>query len=265
MIKLQFEKDYRNYFAALGLESFDDFFSYSEGELIGKNKKRDVAAFAMGSGSDKKEFFIKRFMRPHFKDMLFTFRNSGHPCSQGQYEWESAKYLLDNGIKTYRPVCFGTDTRFGLESRSFFITEKLTGPCLSDVIAENWNSMSPEQKKRVLANVGSFVRRLHDVGIDMPDLYVWHLYLEGDDPATCDFALIDLHRMRTRAISSRQVVRNLAAMDFSMSDKYFDDEMRRYFIESYLQAPTEVQVESLYEKMRRRSKVLRTRRHPPNY
>ena len=265
MIKLQFEKDYCKWFAGFGLRSFEDFFSYSDGKLIGRNKKRDVAAFDMESGGTKKEFFIKRFIRPHFKDMLFTCRNSGHPCSQGQYEWENAKYLLDNGIKTYRPVCFGTDTRFGIEFRSFFVTEKLTGPCLSDFIAENWNGMSSEEKKRVIANVGRFVRRLHDIGVNMPDLYVWHLYLEGDDPATCDFALIDLHRMRTGAIKRARVVRDLAAMDFSMSEKYFDDEMRRYFIESYLQAEEGSQAGSLYEKMRTRSKVLSTRRHPPAY
>ena len=113
MIKLQFEKEYKDYFDNLGLKSFEDIFSYADGSLIGKNKKRDVTSFTLENTQGKNVFFMKRFMQPHFKDMFFTACRSGHICSQGQYEWQCAKYLLDNGIMTYRPVCFGTEMRFG--------------------------------------------------------------------------------------------------------------------------------------------------------
>ncbi|MBW8017026.1 MAG: hypothetical protein FVQ82_12645 [Planctomycetes bacterium] len=261
MIKIEFNKDYREYFAGLGLVSFDDFFSYSKGSFIGKNKKRDVTSFTLKSDGGSKEFFMKRFIRPHFKDMLFAGCKSGHICSQGQYEWENAKFLLDNGIMTYRPVCFGMEMRFGIESRSFFVTEKLDGQCFQEFVTENFSGMSGEEKKRVIENLGRFIRRVHDAGVNMPDLYVWHLYLESEDAATCDFALIDLHRMSTsRAVKKTDVVRNLAAFDFSMADKYFDDEMRYLLVDSYMQNSQPGQVERLYKKIKRRSKVLRARR-----
>jgi len=38
MIKIEFERDCRTYFSGFGLENFDDFFSYSKGSFIGKNK-----------------------------------------------------------------------------------------------------------------------------------------------------------------------------------------------------------------------------------
>lgn len=261
MIKLEFAKDYREYFAAIGLVSFDDLFNYSEGSFIGKNTKRDVTSFTLSSDGVEKEFFMKRFIRPHFKDMLFAGMKSGHICSQGQYEWESANFLLDHGIKTYRPVCFGMEMKFAIELRSFFVTEKLQGQCFQDYVTENWNGMSDEDKKGVIENIGRFFRRVHDAGVNMPDLYVWHLYLESEDPATCDFALIDLHRMSTsRCVKESQVVRNLGAFDFSMAEKYFDDEIRYLLVQSYMQSADADKTGRLYEKVKRRADVLRARR-----
>jgi len=266
MIKLQFEKDYKNCFAELGLKSFEDIFSYANGSRIGKNSKRDVTAFTLETTNGKSDFFMKRFMRPHFKDMFFTACKSGHPCSQGQYEWQCARFLLDSGIKTYRPVCFGTESRFGIESRSFFVTEKLTGQCLREFITERWQAMSTEQRELTVKNIGKFVRKLHHAGANMPDLYVWHLYLESEDVTTCDFAIIDLHRMsKCRTVKTDQVVRNLAALDFSMIEKYFTDEMRYSLVESYLDGSSKKEVQSLYKKIKQRSNVLRSRRHAPVY
>jgi len=266
MIKLQFEKDYKTYFARLGLKSFKDIFLYAKGSLIGKNSKRDVTAFTLENADGQREFFMKRFMRPHLKDMFFTVCKSGHPCSQGQYEWESANFLLNNGIKTYRPVCFGTENRFGIEMRSFFVTEKLTGQCLREFITKNWQGMSSEEKDRAVKNIGKFVRKIHQAGVNMPDLYVWHLYLEDENVTTCDFAIIDLHRMsQCRSIKTSQIVRNLAALDFSMIEKYFTDEMRYSLVESYLNGSSKTEIQRLCKKIKQRSNVLRSRRHAPVY
>jgi len=261
MIKIEFAKDYREYFAGLGLTGFDDFFNYSEGSFIGKNKKRDVTSFEISSEGVTKEFFMKRFIRPHFKDMLFACLKSGHICSQGQYEWESAGYLLNHGIMTYRPVCFGMEMKSGIELRSFFITEKLQGQCFQDYVTENWNTIPDEEKKRVIENIGRFIRRVHDAGVNMPDLYVWHLYLESEDPATCDFALIDLHRMSTsHSVKESEVVRNLGAFVFSMSDKYFDKDMKYLLVESYMKGADADKVGNLYKKTCLRAEVLSDRR-----
>lgn len=266
MIKLQFEKDYKTYFSGLELKSFEDIFLYAKGSLIGKNSKRDVTAFTLESTDGQREFFMKRFIRPHFKDMFFTSCKSGHLCSQGQYEWENAKFLLNNGIKTYRPVCFGTENQFGIELRSFFVTEKLTGPCLREFITERWEGMSTKEKEHTVNNIGTFVRKIHQAGVNMPDLYVWHLYLEGDDVTTCDFAIIDLHRMsKSQSIKSNQIVRNLAALDFSMIEKYFNEEMRYSLVESYLNGASKTEIQRLYKKIKQRSNVLRSRRHAPVY
>ncbi|MCF7955018.1 MAG: lipopolysaccharide kinase InaA family protein [Phycisphaerae bacterium] len=266
MIKLQFEKDYKTCFAKHKLESFENIFSYAKGSLVGKNSKRDVTAFALENTDGKREFFMKRFMRPHFKDMFFTACKSGHLCSQGQYEWESANFLLKNGIMTYRPVCYGTQSRFGIESRSFFVTEKLTGQCLREFITEKWEKMSAEEKYLTVKNIGKFVRKLHHAGVNMPDLYVWHLYLESEDVTTCDFAIIDLHRMsKNRSIKSNQIVRNLAALNFSMIEKYFNDEMRYSLVESYLNGASKKEIQRLYKKINRRTNILRLRRHAPVY
>ncbi len=107
---------WRKFFAKFGLESFDDFFDYSQGQTINKNTKRNVSKLAFGEGDNRKVFFRKRFFSPHVKDMIFAWRSFGRLTSQAAVEWHNANMLFENGIETYRPVCYAAQTKFSLET-----------------------------------------------------------------------------------------------------------------------------------------------------
>ena len=266
MKRIVFADSWQPVLAEFGLESFDDFFGYCGGERINKNNKREVITFTLGQGSHKKQFFMKRFFKPHFKDMLFAWRNFGGFFSQGRCEWENTKLLSCNGIVTYRPTCYGEQINWGLETKSFIVTEKLQAQPLTDFVQQKWQSLKTEQKEKIIADLAVLVRRIHDLNISLPDLYLWHIFIKESQKADVwDFAVIDLHRMARNVTNQNHKIRNLGALDHSMLDKYFDDATRRLFIESYAGRDWPGDIAKLFSKVKNRSKAISSRRNQKPY
>lgn len=264
MIKIKFANGWEEVFKNSGLKSFKDFFSYSAGKLINENKKRDVVLMTIGEGERRKELFMKRFYDPHFKDMLFTLGNFGRICSQAQFEWNNANLLLQNGIDTYKPICCGWESVCGLEKRSFFITEKIYGICLADFVTQNWANLNQDQKENIFAGIGTFVLKIHDAKISFADLYIWHIFIT-ESAGQYSFAVIDLHRMKINTTSRRQQIRNLGAFDFSLSEKYFDDQIRNVFFNAYFAESRPGRKKDFLRKVKNRSKQLANRRRRQSY
>jgi len=267
MIKVEFAKDWAPVFEKAGLKSLQDFFDYSAGQTINKNKKREVVTMTLDTAGGRKQLFMKRFFKPHFKDMLFTIRNFGSLYSQAACEWKNAKLLLQKGIDTYHPVCYGGQMRFGMEKKSFIITEKINGLPLTDFVAENWLQLDQPQKEKIITAIAKLIRKIHNAKISLPDLYLWHIFITKTPlPAACsedDFAVIDLHRMRINVSNRNARIKNLAALDFSMLGKYFDDNLREIFLNAYSNATAE-QI-ALSRKIKKRSRILANRRRRPDY
>ncbi|NLH16700.1 MAG: hypothetical protein GX455_08980, partial [Phycisphaerae bacterium] len=116
--RVVFAEGWEERFADWGLRSFEDFFDYDGGLQVNRNDKRNVVEMRLGTGDKQEIFFRKRFFSPHWKDVFFTLRNFGAICSQAACEWKNAHALLDIGVETYRPVCYGEETVFGIERRS---------------------------------------------------------------------------------------------------------------------------------------------------
>lgn len=265
MKRVFFEESWPKFFVEFKLESFDDFFQYRGGETIGKNNKRDVVTFKLSSGSQGKQFFMKRFFRPHFKDMLFTLRNFGQRCSQARCEWENTKLLFGGGIRTYSPVCYGEQIKWGLESKSFIVTEKLEGQSLTGFVQQNWQQLDRQQKEKIIADLAKFIRRIHDSKFSLPDLYVWHIFLTEKPAGGWDFAVIDLHRMSHNVTSQKQQLENLGRLLHSMVDSYFDKELKRLFIESYAGDDWDGDINTLAAQVKKCSDKVSARRKPKPY
>lgn len=233
MQQVVFADSWSGYFAEFGIATFNDFFERLATDEIGGNSRRNVVQFSLGADSRKKTFFIKRFSRPHLKDVIFARRNIGESCSQGRYEWESARFLIDNCIESYRPVCYGEQKTWGIETKSFVVTEELQSTCLSDFIREKWNILERSQQEKIVSGVGAFVRRIHALNVSLPDLYVYHIYIAEKAVGEYDFAVIDLHRMSRNITNQNQKLKNLGRLHHSMLDEYFDDELKRLLIKSY--------------------------------
>jgi len=265
MQRIVFANSWSEFFAEFGLESFDDFFENLPVKSIGVNKKRNVVTFSLGPNSQNKWFFMKRFSHPHLKDILFSWRNIGRPCSQARYEWENARLLLDNGIGTYRPVCFGEKTTCGIESSSFFVTEELKSQCMTDFVRQNWPRLRQCQKEKIITGLAAFVRKIHDLNISLPDLYVWHIYITEDAGGRYDFAVIDLHRMSRNVSGRGRKIKNLGRLHHSMLDSYFDEELKRLFVESYAADGQAGDVTRLLARVKRYSDAVSAKRRQIQY
>ncbi len=266
MQRVVFADSREQFFNQHGLKSLGDFFEFSPVETIGTNNKRSVVTFSLGKDSQKKQFFMKRFFHPHFKDMFFTWRSFGRLCSQAQCEWENAKLLLEGGIETYRPVCYGEKTKCGIEAKSFIVTEKLPGHALTDFVRQKWHNLQKQQKEKIIAGMAKFIRKIHTLNISLPDLYVWHIFLkENSDTKDYDFAVIDLHRMSRNVTNKNTQIKNLGRLHHSMVDKYFDEELKRSFIESYAGDDWDGDINTLASQVKKYSDAVSAKRNPKPY
>jgi len=236
MDKIVFEPGWQTFFDSYQIHRFDDFFDYSQGRTINQNTKRNVIILEFKDNEQIRTFFMKRFSDPHFKDMLSAFQQFGKLCSQAEVEWRNSKILLNHGIETYHPVCFGTRSHFGIEQRSFFITEKIKDPCLLDYLAKSWASMEQTSRNDLVIRLGNFFRKIHNAGIRLPDAYIWHVYrvMVGTDSKGFELGMIDLHRMQIRKKGYNSAAKDLGAFLFSLPDGFMDDTLRSLFMTSYL-------------------------------
>jgi len=264
MQRIVFADSWSDFFADFDLKSFEDFFENLEAKTIGVNKKRNVSSFSLGPDSNKKKFFMKRFSHPHFKDMLFSWRNIGRPCSQGRYEWENTRLLLDNGIETYHPVCFGEKIKYGIEDSSFFVTEELKSQCLTDFIRQNWAGFQQQQKEKIITGLATFIRKIHDLNICLPDLYVWHIYIT-EKAGEYEYAVIDLHRMSRNVTNRRLKIKNLGRMHHSMLDSYFDEELKQLLVKSYAADGQHGDVTKLLSQVKKYSDAVSAKRRQVQY
>lgn len=264
MQRIVFADSWSDFFAEFDLKSFDDFYENLPVKTIGVNKKRNVVSFSLGRDSREKKFFMKRFSHPHFKDMIFSFRNIGRPCSQGRYEWENARLLLDSGIQTYKPVCFGEKITYGIENSSFFVTEELQSQCLTDFICQNWAGFRQEQKEKIIIGLAAFIRKIHDFNICLPDLYVSHIYI-AEDAGEYEYAVIDLHRMSRNVTNINLKIKNLGRLHHSMLDIYFDEELKRLLVKSYAAHGQYDDVTRLLAQVKRYSDAVSAKRRQIQY
>ncbi|MBC8377879.1 MAG: hypothetical protein H8E62_01760 [Planctomycetes bacterium] len=262
MKNVTYANHWQPYFEHLGLRSFDDFFNYEDGETVNQNTKRNVVVLKLPHNIHTKTFFMKRFFNPHFKDMLFTLRNFGKLCSQGELEWRNANILLEHGIETYHPACFGVETLCGIERRSFFITEEINGICLQDYLVQYWADLADDDKEKIVLKLAAFFKKIHAVRISLPDAYIWHVYMVKhiDNAEDFEFGMIDLHRMQINTRGNRQAAENLGRFLFSLPEGFLDEKLRNAFIENYLDADFIRNRDAFVATMTKREKTLLKRR-----
>ncbi|MHC4076081.1 MAG: lipopolysaccharide kinase InaA family protein [Planctomycetota bacterium] len=265
MKKITFEDNWQQFFAEFGLKTFDDFFEYSDAKTINKNNKRDVSILTLGSSFAGRFFFMKRFYKPHYKDVIAAWCGFGWGSSQAFLEWQNARLLLQNGINTYKPVLFGEDMKCGFEKRSILVTEKLNAQPMTEFVAENWRQFSSEEKEKLVTDLGGFVRRIHEAKISLPDLYLWHIFITQVSDKSCEFSVIDLHRMKRNVSDRNCQLRNLGRLDHSMTDKYFDEKMRQLLIKSYAGSNWPGSLAVLGAKVGKFSRAVSRKRNPKPY
>ncbi|MHC4194316.1 MAG: lipopolysaccharide kinase InaA family protein, partial [Planctomycetota bacterium] len=106
----------------------------------------------------------------------------------------------------------------------------------------------------------------HDEAIRLPDLYVWHIFMEeGKVPGEWEFAFIDLHRMSQGVHNRNQKIGDLGRLFWSMSDKYFDHRVKDLFVQAYMAGDPTDSKGALVRTIQRRENILARRRRLKAY
>ncbi|MBN2271177.1 MAG: hypothetical protein JXN61_11220 [Sedimentisphaerales bacterium] len=261
MQRVVFAKFQEEFFGEAGLKSFADFYDYPGGTRIGENERRNVYKLTFGEGPDAKVLYIKRFKKPHLKDVLSARHNFGRLTSQAEVEWGNANLLLQNGIDTYKPACMGERTICGFESKSFIITEQLKSTCLLDFVITKWHTLERARQDRIVIAMAQLARRAHQVNISLQDLYIWHIFIDEDSlEDDCRMSVIDLHRMLRNIENPNKKIMDMAALYWSLSSDYFDDGHKDLLVATYTDEGWAGGKEEILEKIRKREKVLDSRR-----
>ncbi len=266
MDRVVFADSWQQFFAKYGLVSFDDFYKYTGGTVIGRNRKRNVQRLTFGEGPGQKVFFMKRFHQPHLKDIVAALRNCGQLTSQATLEWKNAHTLLENGIDTYRPVCLGERKVSGIERMSFLITEKLTSISMLDFVVQKWPGLERSQREKIVTAMAKLVRRVHDLKISLPDLYIWHIFIYEDHlDNECRLSVIDLHRMSHRGTSSGKMAKELGKLYWSMLSGYFDDSLKDLLLSEYMGDCRQYEKDRLIRRVRKSARITERRRNLAQY
>lgn len=82
-------------------------------------------------------------------------------------------------------------------SGTSFVTERLPGLPLDEVIRIKWPSMARRDRNALIARVAAVCRKIRDAGLKWPDLVTYHLYVGADevrvlDPARLKHGRLDL-------------------------------------------------------------------------
>ena len=266
MEKIVFADSWEGYFSDLGLKTFDDFYNYGDAIAVNKNRKRNVQRLTFGTETEPCVFFMKRFHKPHLKDMLAARRACETLVCQAGVEWHNARFLLKNGIGVYQPVCMGRRTRWAVEVDSFFVTKELDAVCLRDFVLDRWQGLDRREQENILIAVANLARTMHQLGIAFPDLTIWHIFFTPQTlPDCCDLSVIDLHRMSRGVRSRRRKVRDLSKLCWSMLPEYFDDDHRRLLLDTYFAGYSPSRREVLKRVIERYETVLNSRHTSQRY
>lgn len=159
--------------------------------------------------------YLKRFDRPPFRRQWERWREGHAGLSTAGVEWTNARLLAQAGVPAIEAIAFGQEMVGIWERRSFVMTREVAGESLERWVPAHLPPVGQEtdfaRRRRLLDGLARLVARLHRAGFVHRDLYLSHIFIEGED-----FRLIDLQRVfRPRWRRRRWVVKDLAALHFS--------------------------------------------------
>jgi len=216
MTTLTIQPGYRGPLKAAGLADFDALFAAGDREHVDGHRGRAVSRLELHDTEGRRVvIYLKRWWGASacasWRDLL----RLRWPMSPERREWTNTMRLLEAGIPVAPPVACGR-SQGPAGPRALVAFCEVRGPSLAtwlDDLASGRCGASPALRRSVAQAVGSAVRRLHDAGFSMPDLYAKHLYLEGLGAGPPRVVLIDMARLQR--VTEGRAAADLAALHVS--------------------------------------------------
>ena len=226
---------YKTALDELGLVSIDSVFSFNAGRNLSKaNLSAYRSRMEFEISSPPTILFLKRYDRPPILVQIKNWVCHRSRVSCGLSNFHPANELAVMGLGTPKTICYGEQWTGLFEKRSFIISEKIAN-------AESLERKLPEcfcaavtienlKLRRVfIARLAAFVKKFHDTGYRHRDLYLCHIFHDGDER----FYLIDLARaFKPVVFAERFRVKDIAQIYYSAPGRYFSSTDRlRFYLE----------------------------------
>lgn len=167
-----------------------------------------------------KSYFIKQHFGVGWREIIKNLLSFKLPVLGAMTEVKAIQKLNAIDIPSTPLVAYGQRGSNPANIQSFVLTEDLGNIISLEDLCADWKNNPPAEKlkRKLIIEVASIARKLHENGINHRDFYLCHLCLDADLLAKnkVKFYLIDLHRVLLhKTISINDNMKDIAALYFS--------------------------------------------------
>ncbi len=219
----------------MGLDSVDGAFDYTGGQNLDKpglaNRRR--TRVDVTDAQDRRHvLYLKRYAPEGLAQRIRRAITYGPGLSPAEVEFGNILAAEAAGVATMRPVILGRDDVPPAFQRSYLIVTAVPGDAMERRFDDFAADAGRENMARFTKTLAEFVRNFHAAGFVHRDLYASHIFMDTSSQRV-ELYMIDLARMfRPRWRRFRWLVKDLAALKFSMpgewTDGYWDEFMNIY-------------------------------------
>jgi tRNA A-37 threonylcarbamoyl transferase component Bud32 len=211
---------------AAGLRSIQDFMDL-RAEMISGHPGRNVARVSFESDRGLKHAFLKREFDIRWTQRWKSWRAGFGWSSLSVREALALDMVREQGIAAPDWIAVGQDDR----GRAYVLLEAAEGAELRKFLLRG-QSRSIEDRLCFAQSLGRSIARMHDAGVEHPDLYAKHILVERDGKSC---TILDWQRSRRpHTLSASVRCRDLAALHASVADELADPVERDEFLAGYL-------------------------------
>jgi tRNA A-37 threonylcarbamoyl transferase component Bud32 len=248
---------FREEIVSLGFDTSEAFLAYP-GEIISGHPDRHVLRVSFGDGPQFIQAYLKREHRVPWKDRWAGLRDGFGFVSVSCREAAMLNRLQAAGIPVPQWIAVGEDGR----GRAFLLLQAVEGAADLRQFALKMKRQSAPARRAVMQDLAAEIARMHEAGIEHPDLYAKHLLVGREGKLV---AILDWQRSRKpRRLSWRIRCRDLAALNASLPEELAGRADRLAFMLAYLRASDPnrphflklcLEIEKRTERLLRRSSV----------
>lgn len=216
----------------LGLTSLEGVKNY-QGELVKDHwgRRSIVRISTEDEHGQPLVMYLKRYGERGRKDGLASILRRGSVWSIAYEEWHNSDRLARAGYCVPEVVAYGDECAAFWETYSFILTK--AAPSKHTLFNFMQACHDRSTRRRVILALAEFVRRLHENGLAIPDLFARHIFFdEKQEPIV--FCLIDVARLvEVERISMHERVVDLTALNISSPLRFVSPRERILFLHAY--------------------------------
>ncbi len=208
------------------------------GEVFRKIDDRRTIKVRIGTAG----YFAKIHQGVGWVEILKNLMQGRLPVLGARNEWLALCALRNAGVRSMTPVLFCERGLNPATRKSAILTESLE----SKVTLEDLETTDSDLKRKLIAEVATMARKMHQAGINHRDFYLCHFLLDLPRVTNRDEAsgvlpvlhLIDLHRAQIRHnVPRRWIVKDLGSLLFSAFEKNLTKRDLLRFVRVYSNRP----------------------------